>query len=144
MKKPRQDEKHKKDEILTRCTNMWDRIKYRCKHLPDYDGVEIKMTKNRFLAWAVANMRNFLFFNPEGTPSVDRIDPDGHYEIGNIRIIDFEHNRIRSRFICSYLRLNKLSSEKDKISVLAKNIVATCQNAGIDKKNLVLFLRNEI
>ncbi len=132
-----------KKTILSRCRRMWYGMRYRCRHSPAYRHTEIKVTKNQFLAWAETQVRNFLYFNPQGTPSIDRIDPDGDYDFGNMRVIDFEENRVRSRFICSYLRLNELEDEKDRIKVLAKNIIATCQNAKIDRTNLLWYLRNE-
>ncbi len=130
--------------ISARCMRMWYGMRYRCRHSAVYRHTEIMVTKSQFIGWAETEVKNFLYFSPDSTPSVDRIDPTGHYEFGNIRIIDLEENRIRSRFICFYLRLNRISDEREKIAILAKNVVATCRNAGIDRRSLVDYLRNEI
>lgn len=131
------------NDIENRCKKMWNGMRQRCNHCQQYENIEIRMTRTRFNAWAHHNIKNFLFFDPDGTPSIDRIDPDGHYELGNIRIISVEENRIKSRFICSYLKLNKMETN-DKIETFCKNIVSTCNNAGIDKNELIWFLRNQI
>jgi hypothetical protein len=123
---------------------MWQGMKRRCRSDPSYSGIEVRMTKNYFLVWAHGRVSDFLYFNPYGHPSVDRIDADEHYEPENMRIIDLDENRILSRFIASYLRLAKYEGDEQKSRVLARNIVATCQHAGLNPKRLIDFLRNEI
>ncbi len=132
------------DDVQVKCRRMWANMKNRVKNDPDYRHVEIKMSRNEFLSWAEPRVQNFLFLNPTATPSVDRMDSDGHYEILNIRIIDLDENRRGSRFISNFLKLYKLPNEDERIQALAQNIVATCRNAGIDKKNLVSFLRDAV
>lgn len=132
------------DEVLERCVKMWYRMGYRCRHEYMRKGIEVKMTKNQFLVWAYQRVKNFLYNHPGRTPTPDRIDQDGHYEIGNIRIMDDIDNRTRSRFIATYLGLTKLPNEREKIKVFAANIVATCINSGINKNNLLSYLRREI
>jgi len=116
---------------------------WRCRSDPSYQGKEVRLTRNHFFAWAEGQVRNFLYFRPDGCPSLDRIDPDGHYEIGNIRVIDADENRVRSRFIATFLRLDRYDPE-DRVRVLARNIIATCQNAGVDKNRLVTYLKTQI
>ena len=101
------------------------------------------MTKNDFMVWAFFRVQNFLHFNPGRVPSVDRIDPDGDYSFDNMRIVSVEENRSRSRFIFRYLGLENLAYP-ERIQVLAENVLSTCQNAGIDRSEMVAYLRDRI
>jgi len=125
------------------CARMWRGMKSRVKNRPTYADVEIRCSRSEFMIWAMPRVRAFLYFNPDQTPSPDRIN-DGHYDLGDMRIIDADENRRRSRFIAKYLKLDKLETEDEKIEVLAINTVATMKHAGIDKKKFIDFLQTRI
>jgi hypothetical protein len=54
------------------------------------------MSRDEYLSWAVPAFTEWMAANT-GTPSVDRVNPRGHYEIGNLRILERgENNRLAS------------------------------------------------
>jgi len=56
-------------------------------HLPKnscYEGVEVRVDRDEFLEWFMEN-------NFEGC-SVDRIDPNGHYDLSNMQLIPTSEN----------------------------------------------------
>jgi hypothetical protein len=62
---------------------------------PSYVGVEVRMTREQFVAWAVPEFAVWMSANPGKRPSVDRIRSDGHYELGNIRVMELGENSAR-------------------------------------------------
>lgn len=75
---------------------MWSLINQRCGKVPAYLGVEVRLTRGEFLAWAVPAVRRWQVANPNGTPSIDR-KSGGHYEIGNLRVVSVgENSRTRA------------------------------------------------
>lgn len=56
------------------------------------------MTREEFVAWCIPAIRRWWSRHPKGRPSVDRIRTGGHYEIGNIRILDVVLNSRRRDF----------------------------------------------
>lgn len=83
-----------------KAAKAWDNISSRCCNKsgqsPEYANVELKMSRKKFIDWAIPEYEKFMYLNPGVQPSVDRIDPDGHYEINNIRIISMAENCERS------------------------------------------------
>jgi len=79
--------------LLTRCGN-------RDGNNPSYEYTEVRMTQAEFLAWAIPAYQEYLEQHPESflpeetkdTASLDRIDPKGHYEIGNLQVISMGEN----------------------------------------------------
>lgn len=70
----------------------WNRITTRVGHHPNYAGVEIRMTKEEFLAWAIPAFEQWFREKPGVTPSIDRINSSGHYELGNVQILAYRRN----------------------------------------------------
>lgn len=81
--------------------NRWQGLKSR-QGTRGYEGVKVLCTKSEFLkeldneelqvlydAW-VSGGRTFA-----STPSIDRIDPRGHYELSNMRWLSFSENARR-------------------------------------------------
>lgn len=62
-----------------------------------YANVELRLTKEEWLEWAMPFYTAFLLEDPDGRPSVSRFGDTGHYEIGNIEIISIEENRRRQK-----------------------------------------------
>lgn len=63
---------------------------------PSYAAVRVLMTRDQFLAWAVPAIRTFMGMFPGVSPSVDRVDPHGDYELSNLRIISRQDNLLRA------------------------------------------------
>lgn len=89
-------------------SRAWIRLNYRsqgkCKNTRCYEGVEVRMTRQDFYDWAVPKYRQWFIDHPvretaEHIPSVDRIDPAGHYEISNIQIISMSDNSRKIRTV---------------------------------------------
>lgn len=59
---------------------------------PSYAAVELRMTKEEFIEWVIPKYAEFLAQHPGESPSIDRIDPNGHYEISNLRVIPLAEN----------------------------------------------------
>lgn len=79
----------------------WNRLTSRAgakyNHSQCYKNVEVRMTRDEFMSWAVPEYEKWLSEHPDLTPSVDRIDSVGHYEIGNLRLIEVQKNRRRAK-----------------------------------------------
>lgn len=75
-----------------RAVNAWHRIKRRVKHSEHYYHVQIRMTRDEFLAWAVPRFERWMSEHPDITPSIDRKDPRGHYELSNLRLLSLAEN----------------------------------------------------
>lgn len=87
------------------CARAWYGILNRIKRSPRYKkrGIICEMSREEFCAWC--EERRYLIepllelrkYNRALGPSVDRIDPDGHYSIDNIRILTWSENSARAR-----------------------------------------------
>ena len=53
---------------------------------PSYADVELRMTLEEWIAWAVPEYERFDREHPGESPNVSRIGDKGNYEIGNVRI----------------------------------------------------------
>lgn len=60
---------------------------------PSYTTVELKMTQEEWLKWALPKYEKFIEEHPCVSPCAARFGDAGHYEIGNVRIISVEQNR---------------------------------------------------
>lgn len=80
----------------------WQRIKIRAgaRSRPEqnksYRLVELRMTQEQFFAWAIPKYETWFRERPGVTPSIDRIESTGHYEISNIRLAPLQENRLRN------------------------------------------------
>jgi hypothetical protein len=63
---------------------------------PSYADVELRMDRDEFIKWFVPEMEKWMAENPGIRGSVDRIRDEGHYEIGNLRIISMVANARKS------------------------------------------------
>ncbi len=52
-----------------------------------YSGIEVKITRTDFIAWAIPQYKSWFAEYPGITPSIDRIDSNGDYEINNLRLL---------------------------------------------------------
>lgn len=75
-----------------RAQHTWSNIKSRAGKRQDYINVEVRMTKEEWLAWAVPQYEKWFKERPGVTPSINRIDGKGHYEIGNLELVSSYDN----------------------------------------------------
>lgn len=77
-----------------RATRTWNTIKSRVGpgKQASYVNVEVRMTRQEYIDWALPAFEKWMAENPGLTPSVDRIRSAGHYEIGNVRILERGQN----------------------------------------------------
>jgi hypothetical protein len=65
---------------------------------PAYAHVQLLISKEQFMNWYVPSVKQFILRFPGVRWSVDRINPDGHYELSNMRIIDLAQNVGAARY----------------------------------------------
>lgn len=79
-------------------------------------GIKLKFSKEEFYNWCETQKTIILeLYSQNKTPSLDRIDSNGHYEFNNIRIIDLDINRLNGLKIGRPLS----SGEKRRLPILA-------------------------
>jgi DNA-directed RNA polymerase subunit M/transcription elongation factor TFIIS len=76
--------------MIARCLNKNGRN-------PSYANVELRMTREEWLVWAVPEYEKFQKEYPEAAPNAARIADIGHYEVGNIRIVSQQTNAADTR-----------------------------------------------
>lgn len=63
-------------------------------------GVELRLTKNEFYTWCDSQSATILaMYAANIKPSINRIDPDGHYELSNIEILSDFVNKQQVRYV---------------------------------------------
>lgn len=79
----------------------WGRIKGRAGNLygnnPQYATVEVRMTRDEFLAWAIPAYTEWYRTHPAENPSIDRIESDKHYESGNLQLLTLSENSLKTK-----------------------------------------------
>lgn len=101
-----------KSRLCKECRNRQDRIDYRtpeglahrgwCNILNrlrkrrTYSRLKCNMTKEEFTAWALPEYAKALERNASECWTVDRIDNDKHYELGNLQILTRSENSRKS------------------------------------------------
>ena len=60
---------------------------------PSYTDVELRMTLEEWLNWAIPKYEKFITDYPDTSPNVSRFGDQGHYEVDNIEITSFKVNR---------------------------------------------------
>lgn len=75
-----------------RAKRTWNTIHARVRLQSAYQGIEIRMTREAFLKWAIPEYTKWMTSNQGITPSLDRINAAKHYELGNLRIISRSEN----------------------------------------------------
>ena len=107
-------------------------MKKRCKKGEGcYAGIEVRMSRHEWMAWAVPQIEAFTKQHPDKIPSVDREDPDGHYQLGNVRIMDLKDNQLRSRLLMKVARLDPSMSKDEKVRGVANVVLSLTNNLGI-------------
>ena len=74
----------------------WNRLNSRAGnkygHGKHYEHVEVRMSREEFIDWATPQYEAWFKKHPNITPSLDRIEESGHYELGNLQLITISEN----------------------------------------------------
>lgn len=126
---------------LNRARQMWKSMKRRCKKGEGcYAGIEVRMSREEWMAWAVPKIEAFTKQHPDKIPSVDREDPDGHYELRNVSIMDLKDNQLRSRLLMRVARLDPSMSHEEKVHGIVKVVRSLSGNLKIDPLDVARYL----
>jgi hypothetical protein len=93
----REAEARRRLEPDHKAVQAWHDLNKRVQNQPEYAGVEVRVTRDAFVAWATDAFARWFVTHPDVRPSVDREDPAGHYEISNLRVIPLGENSRRAR-----------------------------------------------
>ena len=86
--------RHTKEGLINR---IYNRQLYRSRH----NGITVEYSYSEFVNWIKRQEDRFLLlylnwvsndFKKDKVPSVDRIDPAGHYSLDNIQLVDWAFN----------------------------------------------------
>ena len=94
--------------LLRMAMSKWEGIVKRCNPRQQkkcYRGVENRFNKEQFIRWVIPELERFYKEQPYETASIDRIDPTGHYEPGNVRVISHLENSRRNRRNPAYRKM---------------------------------------
>lgn len=84
-----------------RANKVWAEINRRCgstdPRFASYRYIKITMSKEEWTAWAVPALEDFYLRWPNEVPSIDRINPDGDYDLLNVRWLPWRENSRLSR-----------------------------------------------
>lgn len=127
-----------------RASEMYKAMVYRCGKQKHYENIRVEMSREDFLTWAIPELEDFKQRYPDKVPSIDRINPDGNYAFGNMRIIDKLYNKIRSRYIVNSYGLGKDSEESEVFEAVAMVVQSLCENTGKDVTRCIDFISNAI
>jgi len=120
-----------------RCRTAWYRINERAGNkrgdCPTYANVEVKMTKEEFFIWARPRYEEWEKLHPNVTPSINRIDPKGHYEISNIEMISWNEN-------ASGPKQGHLTTE----TALVDFVIHKCSEHLLNPEKVIKLLLNQI
>lgn len=79
--------------MRARSVNSGVRYAHKCFESYYKNGIELRMTKSDFYRWCDENRSSYEKIKlSDQSPSIDRIDSTGHYELSNLRIIDSKTN----------------------------------------------------
>lgn len=68
--------------------NMVERVKNR-EAYPEYQNVELRLSRQEFITWVIPQLEKWKYplVGSKNSPSVDRINNNGHYEIENLQLL---------------------------------------------------------
>lgn len=119
---------------------MWEGIVRRCG-TGNYKFIEVRMTKEEWYEFATPMITEFLENNPGDTPSVDRINPKGHYSLDNVRIVSWEKNLTTSNWFLAKLRVNQYSQHSEKIAAIRSILLGQCEALGLQIDDVLKELK---
>ena len=116
---------------------MWNTVSHRCGSDGSYKNIELKMTKEEFYDFITPLIEKFLDQYPDETPSLDRIDPKGHYEKNNIQIIEWKKNLTKSSVFLQRMGVNKKSPHSEKIKALSQIVIGQCEVLDLNPSDMI-------
>lgn len=92
-----------------RAVAAWQNMNRRCLNRDgkskSYTDVELRISREEFVLWALPQYEKILAEDPSATPTVSRTVDVGHYEFGNIEIIPWrKHKTLESRLRMATIR----------------------------------------
>jgi hypothetical protein len=138
-------EKNYRQTAKGRANKAWGKILQRVENKddknPSYKDIKLLMTKEEFMSWAVPEYEKWFANRPEDTPSIDRMDPNGHYETKNLQMIEWGENSAKAQKTTT-VRISGLQkfTLEAKASVLAKSVAKTCRCHHLDIMSIALQL----
>lgn len=79
-----------------KANDMWmhlrERVGNRRGNCPTYVNVELKMTREEFVAWVIPELEEWSKTRPIQTATLDRKSNTGHYEISNLQLLTNPEN----------------------------------------------------
>lgn len=116
---------------IGKAIKAWENIVQRCENHngknPYYNHVKLEMTRTQFIEWAIPEYEKFMREYPGEQVSIDRIDSEGNYKLGNLRVVGMREN---SKNNLTALLMNSLKNVDMK--KLAKVLVILLNRYNID------------
>lgn len=111
-------------KVLAQPKGAYFLAKYRCRSNKYYTskGIQVRITLAEWVPWWLAEQAKAKL----SRPTVDRINSDGHYEIGNIQLIDRGENSTKA---CNDT-FSKLEAARSAGPQLADILTRVCTNFG--------------
>lgn len=119
---------------------MWHHMNERVDKQKHYrvKGIQVRISREEFMEWAIPEIERFMVTHPTQTPSLDRKDPDKHYEQGNIQIISREGNFLRCGYISKWFALDKPQSDEQVFSKALAMVECIMEQSG---RNITDFMK---
>ena len=121
--------------------SMWVNINRRCKR-GNYAnrGIKVSILEHEFKTWANLALENFFWDNPNQIPSIDRINPDGDYEKGNLKISILWKNRASSRYFLHCLGIEDCSEKEKNMEKIEFLLDVLLNQTSIEKTEFKNFM----
>lgn len=119
-------------DLNKRTVNGSSKSKYAFRYNYRKNKTELRITRNEFFEWCDRNRDVYESIKRSGeTPSIDRIDSTGHYELSNMRLISLRENSRRGR-------VERWENERDRNSKLKPSSLGEFLLQARSRANLTL------
>lgn len=113
-------------------SRAWYRINARAENKNGkdacYTNIKVNMTKDQFITWAIPKYSEWIVKHPNESPSINRINSHGHYELGNIELLTCSQNS-------SLIHKSPFNNER-----FMESIVKKCELHSIDLQEVIDYL----
>lgn len=76
---------------------IWGNMKHRVSNDPYYTDIKLLLTKDEFISWVIPELQKWVLEKDITEASIDRVDPKGHYAVGNLQLLTMDENRAKAR-----------------------------------------------
>jgi hypothetical protein len=135
-----------RESPVGRANRTWHKILQRVGNKdgknPSYANIECRMTQNEFLTWAIPLYEEFAIKHPNETPSLDRADSNGHYEISNLQVIPLTVNLRKKKRHGEHI-VFYISSNTDRVDMpkkVAEHINRICIRLNLSSSQIIELL----